>query len=634
MNNRKKKRINVKPPAVAPSKKSWPVFIPVFILVAITAILFSGALKNDFTNWDDIDYVTENPYVRDLSFRGIGNIFTVYVSNHYHPLTLLSLAIDYHLWGLNATGYIAGNILLHLLNVVLVFFILRQLGLSMAGGFIGALIFAIHPMRIESVVWVSERKDVLYVFFYLLALINYMRFLTSDRSVRYYLYALILFIMALFSKASAVSLPLVLLAVDYYFERQDYKKSVLEKIPLFLFSLIFGLIAVQAQSGGAQNTFPLMDKVFMFTYALCFYLFRFIAPFRHTPLIEFPVKEGAALPVVYYVSALIIPVLIIIYFRLRSFRKVYLFSILFFVLSVFMVLVKYPVGPAYLAERYTYMPYIALSFLLVTLITKDTRGHLNRYALFFLVPWLVFMAYRTVVGIGVWKNSTRLWTHVINYNPASQIGYNNRGIYRDKQGDYAGAIADFSEVIKLDSLDDMAYYNRGLSRKNKGDYAGALADLNKTVVLKPLYDAYYYRGNVKGLLGDYKGAVSDFNSALYLKAGDTKALTGRGTAYMQLGESVLAITDFNNVLKTDPNSADALMARGTAYSMQKDFENALRDYDAALRITPGAPEIYLMKGIVLNDMGQRQEACKVWQNAAGLGSLEAADLLNEMCMGK
>jgi len=634
VDNRKKKRNNVKPPAVAPPKKTWPVFVPVLLLVVLTAILFSGALRNEFTNWDDIDYVKENMYIRDLSLSGIYDIFTAYVSNHYHPLTLLSLAVDYHLWGLNATGYIAGNILLHLLNVVLVFFILRQLGLSVAGGFIGTLIFAIHPMRIESVVWVSERKDVLYVFFYLLALINYVRFLTSDRSLRYYLYALIFFIMALFSKASAVSFPLVLLAIDYYFERHDYKKMFLEKIPLLLFSLILGLIAVQAQSGGEQNTFPVIDKIFMFTYALCFYLFRFIAPFRHTPLIEFPVKEGGALPVVYYVSALIIPVMIIIYYRLKSFRKVYLFAVLFFVLPVFMVLVKYPVGPAYLAERYTYVPFIALSFLLVTLITKGNKGRLSRYALFFLVPWLVFMAYRTLTGMSVWKNSTRLWTHVINYNPSSQIGYNNRGIYRDKQGDYTGAIADFTEVIKLDSLDDMAYYNRGLSRKNIGDYAGALADLDKAVVLKPLYDAYYYRGNVKGLLGDYKGAVNDFNSALTLSAGDTKALTGRGTAYMQLGEAALAIADFNTVLNSNPASADALMARGTAYSMQKDFENALRDYDAALRITPGAPEIYLMKGVVLNDMGQGQEACKTWQNAAELGSLEAADLLDEMCMGK
>ncbi|HMD13864.1 MAG TPA: glycosyltransferase family 39 protein, partial [Bacteroidota bacterium] len=208
----------------------------IFFLFAATAIVYIPSLFNHFTNWDDEIYILNNPLIKNLSVDGVAKIFSTpqYMGN-YHPLTLLSYAFDYHLAELQPFVYHVTNLLLHFGCTFLVFFFLIELGMQQTSSFLAALLFGIHPMHVESVAWLSARKDVLYAFFFLGALICYVRYIQRDTK-RWYILSLLLFICSIFSKAVAVSLPVVVLLIDYLLDRPFSKKSILEKIPFFLFS--------------------------------------------------------------------------------------------------------------------------------------------------------------------------------------------------------------------------------------------------------------------------------------------------------------------------------------------------------------------------------------------------------------
>jgi len=607
----------------------------ILFLIIITLILFSNALNNGFTNWDDTDYVTENTFIKDLSINGIQNIFTAIVSFHYHPLTLLSLAVDYHFWGMNPKGFILGNIIFHILNTVLVFLIFIRFTKKTEMALIIALLFAIHPMRVESVVWISERKDVLYAFFYLLALFTYLKYITTNYLKKYYWLTLLFALLSLLAKAMAVSLPIVLLLFDYYYNRKNYKTLIIEKIPFFLISLLIGIIAIFAQSAAPQNAYPIIDKIFLITYATTFYFVKFFIPIHQSPLVEFPVKIGELLPFKFYISFLIIPLFGFLIYKLKSIRKEIIFSLLFFISTMLIILIKFPIGPAYLAERYTYIPYIGMAFIIAVLYIKLSKKYSKNIVTGVVVIWFIFLGIKTHFQNTIWRSSETLWSNIIENNPHSEIAYNNRGLAEDKLGNVAGAINDFNNVININPQNAMAYYNRGISKKELGDYEGAITDYTRTINIDPKYEGvYYYRGNAKGLTGDFKGAIADYNKAIENDPKSEKAITGRGTAKIQLGDLTGAIEDFNYALKVNPNYTNAYNCRGIAHSIMKNFDLALRDINSAIAIDKDYADAYLTKGNIYIDMNNTSEACIQFETARQKGDDDAINMINLYCNQK
>src|SRR5688500_3693467 len=205
-------------------------------VLGITFLLFLPALRNQFTNWDDMLYVTSNPLLKDLSLDGIKAILSTPVVSNYHPITILSLAVNYQLAELTPWSYLLTNIFLHVANTALVFwFIMLLSGNNRWVSAFSALLFGIHPMHVESVVWISERKDLLYTLYYMLALIFYVRYL-QKKDFKYLITVFILGALSLLSKPAAIVLPLSLILLDYYFQRQWSWKWIIEKIPLFILS--------------------------------------------------------------------------------------------------------------------------------------------------------------------------------------------------------------------------------------------------------------------------------------------------------------------------------------------------------------------------------------------------------------
>ena len=607
-------------------------FAYILLLTIITTVLFSGAVEHEFTNWDDNHYVTQNALVQDLSFQNTVRIFSSFVHSHYHPLTILSLAVDFHFWGLNPKGFIIVNIILHLLNVIMVFLILKLLS---GDGYIAlgaALIFAIHPMRVESVVWVTERKDVLYAFFYLLAIYHYIKYITSGENKKYYILTLLMFVLSLLSKALAASLPLVLLLLDYYHARKKFLKLIIEKIPFFALSLLFGVIAVVAQSGEVPNKHPFFAHLFLMSYALMFYLIKFFVPLFQSVLIEFPEKTTSYLPLKYYLSFLIIPVSIFLYIKLKKIRKELLFSFGFFMVGIILILIKFPVGPAYIAERYTYIPYMGLAFLISFIINKYPSGILKKTVFIIFFCWLLFLSYRTYLQIQVWENSESLWSNVIKHNPYSVIALNNRGDAKYYKGDYAGAIKDYDKALNINNETAGAYNNRANSKKQLNDLKGAIVDYNKALEIDCNYfDAYFNRAIAKDLLGDTAGALADNDKAIELKPNYADCYYNRANIKFKIGRIEDALKDYDKTITLNQAHADAYCNRGGAKHKLKDYLNAEKDYNKAIQLNPQYANAYNNRAVLRYEQGDTYNACLDWEQSKLYGNTSAQKLHDTYC---
>ena len=250
-----------KKPANTGKEAPW---IALLLVLVASAITWFPSVKNDFVNWDDIIYIMNNDMIHSFSLENISKIFSTYWMGNYHPFAILSFTFDYQFFKITPQGYHFHNMVLHLVNTALVYFFCfhlmnRRVGIAT----VAALLFAVHPMHVESVAWISERKDLLYTMWFLMALIAYL-FYCRNKDFKYLGLSLILFLFSLLSKAQAVTLPLSLLALDYFLNRKFTVKTLAEKIPFFLLSLVFGIIAIYAQKADNSINAVNISKVSSF----------------------------------------------------------------------------------------------------------------------------------------------------------------------------------------------------------------------------------------------------------------------------------------------------------------------------------------------------------------------------------
>ncbi|HKB43192.1 MAG TPA: hypothetical protein VKC90_02345, partial [Chitinophagaceae bacterium] len=290
----KQQTSQAKKPSVT-SKAATPItrmdYFGLFIILLIALIAFLPALKAGFV-WDDKNYIQNNPGLHSINLK---EIFSSYVLGNYHPLTMLSLAIEYHFWGLNEAGYHIINVLLHLLNVILVFYAIFLLSNKTGVALIAALLFGIHPLHVESIAWASELKDLLYTFFFLASYIFYLKYIKSNKN-KFLFYALLLFMFSLLSKAMAVSLPLLLLLTDYFKGRKINMTILLEKLPFFILAVIFGVVAIHAQKSSHSiqdiNIFTFPQRIIFASYGFITYLLKLLVPSHLSAYYPYPIRSG------------------------------------------------------------------------------------------------------------------------------------------------------------------------------------------------------------------------------------------------------------------------------------------------------------------------------------------------------
>ncbi|MDQ1264995.1 MAG: protein O-mannosyl-transferase, partial [Bacteroidota bacterium] len=381
-------------------------FILAGIIAAVTFLLFLPALQNGFV-YDDEIYAVNNPLLADLSFSGIKNIFSQYYFGNYHPLTILSLAIDYNIFGTGAAGFHFTNIFLHSIAVFFVFIFVYKLSSSAPASIVAALLFGISPLHVESAAWISSRKDLLYGLFFVLSLIFYLKYKfpsfekveknispfekveknispfekgglrgisqnsnkeqnSSNNNLFFYIISLIFFIFSCLSKAMGVMLPVILILIDILQNKKLSIKLLIDKIPFFVVSLVLGLIAIDAQSalGGIKESpaAPIFDKIILWLYGIFFYIYKMAIPTGMSANYSAPIEQGGGLQPIAYIGAfvIILSIFLIIYYYKKT--KIPAFSFLFYFFCILPVLQILPIGNAFTADRFSYLSSIGIIY--------------------------------------------------------------------------------------------------------------------------------------------------------------------------------------------------------------------------------------------------------------------------------
>jgi len=469
---------------------SLPTAKNICILIAFVLVVFSPCLKAGFINFDDDGSILSNAALQDLSLHSIGQIFIQTLNGNYVPLTTLSFAVEKYFFGFNPFVFHLDNLLLYVGVVILVLLLAGRMGLSNGAAFFAALIFAIHPMKVESVAWVTERKDVLYALFYLLALHQYWSYLqTSSR--KHYLTTIFWGLLSILAKPMALSLPLILLVFDWFYGRSLSKRVLIEKIPIVLY--VVG-IAWISYALNAHNLYGGITPqgVLIWVWSLVFYLWKFLFPFFVYPYYVLP-HPVSILYWPYFLSVLVFMVLIFLLVKFHR-HKLFIFAFLYFICSIFFLLRTGESNFTMVSDRFMFMPSLGICFFIGAWVDKQIKSR-RGIILFYIL--LVLIGVRTSLQVSVWHDSKSFWNELIHDYPNFYLAYNNRGTVFYQEGQDGLALRDYSRAILLNPKAAKAYLNRSLLKEEHKDYRGALEDalrakksggIVEDVYLKRLYD--------------------------------------------------------------------------------------------------------------------------------------------------
>jgi len=654
------------------------------IISIATILTYSSSFNNEITNWDDDNYIVKNPWLQELSGENLKSIFSEYYMGNYHPLAMLSLSIDFQIGGKNKKNeinpgiYHFTNFLLHLINTLLVFWLalllLKRFEIAVLTGFL----FGLSSMHVESVAWISERKDVLYALFFIASLISYVYYINTNKS-KYYFLSFSLFILSLLSKGQAVSLAVSIIAIDFLFGRRLLdKKIILEKVPFFILAAIFGVIAIKAQAAGNAlsdaDSYEFYKRIGFAGYAFTQYLIKLLVPTGLSAIYPYPDIISRTIPSVYWLFMIPAIAVVYLFFYFLKRNKIVAFCIAFFIINIFLLLQLIPVGSAILADRYSYIPsigyYLFIAYLLYELVNKSQSQKHIIYGIAGL--YLLGIGFVSYNRSNIWEDSLTLWNDTVEKSPKAVVAWNNRGSIKDKEKKHAEAIEDFTRAIVLkpdythafynrgtskkdwakerndssllkSALSDFdkaieldinfveAYHNRGLAKENLSEYSrdtfqlkkllnSALDDYNKTVDLNPKYEnALVNRGVIKGKMGRFDDAISDFNKAIELTPESASAYSNRGLAKDGKGDLPGAIADYNIAIEKDPEFVTAFLNRGIVHRKLKNYKASIVDFSKAIEIDQKLAPAYYFRGIDHILLNEKDAGCLDLKKAKELG---------------
>jgi len=582
-----------------------------FVILLITFIAFFPSLQSGFTNWDDEGHFLLNPHVVHFDIEHILQNFQSTVNLTYIPLTTLSFAIEYHFFGLNPFVFHLDNLLLHLAVVFLVFYFALRMGLDLEAAVLSALLFGIHPMRVESVAWITERKDVLYAFFYMLSLNSYCRFIDERKKIFYGLSILYGFL-SILAKPMALSLPLILWLCDWFKGREFTRKILWEKIPYFLFIIP---IAWMTYSLNARLPEASMGSGFLtWIWTFTEYISKFLFPFNISPLYTLPKPVAISNP--FYITALLLLASIFIFVVVFRNIRLLKFAFLYYFFSIFFLLRFDDLKDINIvADRFMYLPSLGFCLLIGFFIKEVSRqarakGRLVLRSLFYmLIIFYSLLLSKTFLQNYVWEDSFSLWSNIIRHNPQTAFAYYNKAKVYEFIRDFDSALEDYNKSIEINPGFVESYHDRGNIYQMKGQYDLALADFNKAVELNPcLSTTYTNRGNLYYAWEKEDLAIQDYTHALTLQPKDIFTLSNRGVVYQSQGEYDLALADFNRMLEMAPQSAAAYVNRGNLYSELEQNDSAIADYTRALELDSKMTAVYYNRATVYEAKGEYAKA--------------------------
>ncbi len=552
----------------------------IFLLVVLISLSFLPCLKADFVYWDDDLHLLKNPVVQTISPANTVEIFQSVVNKTYIPLTILSFNIEHAFFGLDPFVYHLNNLIFHLLICLLIYRLLCRMGLDKQVALLAALLFGVHPMHVESVAWVTQRKDVLYSLFYLLSLSCYWTYLTHRRKYSY-LGSLVFAALSILAKPMALSLPLTLLVLDWYYQGRIIRQALTNKIPYLLLIVPVAWITYALNARIPFENVP--ESLLIWAWSATFYIKKFFTPFVLLPLYSLPQPVSIFNPS-YASSVLMLISLPFVLWICRRDRLLF-FAVTFYAFSTFF-LWRYDntVDITIVADRFMYLP--SLGFC-VWLAHRAVENYRTRKAVILTIALVALLMIKTFLQCGIWKNDLTLWSHQIKHDKTSAHAYNSRGV----------------ALSKLGKTED------------------ALKDLDRAIELRPAHAlSHYNRGHIYARLGRSDEALKDLSQALTINPGHVNSLIERGVLLSKLGELNKALEDLNNAEKIEPNNPGIFNNRGIVHKKLGDWQNALNDYNRALQLNPRSASTYVNRARVWQELGNQDEAVKDLQEAQRLTS--------------
>lgn len=634
------------------------------LLAAITLAVFGQTIRYQFVNFDDDLYVYNTPAIKaGLTPKGVAAAFTNQHAHNWHPLTTISHMLDCQLYGLNAGGHHATSVILHTIAVLLLFWLLEQMtGATWRSALVAAL-FAVHPLHVESVAWVSERKDILSAVFFFLMLLAYNRYARAP-SVMRYLAVAGLFVAGLMSKSMLVSAPIILLLLDYWplrrFEqpssvrgkakatesdnqRRKVRLLFLEKIPLFVLAAVAAILTfvLQKRAAGAIPPLPFLWRVQNAFVSYVVYVWKTLWPVRLAVFYPHPNGTLTLWEVSFAILLLAAITSAVIVFRKG--RPYLLTGWLWYLVMLIPVIGIIQVGEQGYADRYTYLPHIGL-FVAVVWFAIDmasVRGSQPRATVTAAAAVLIVLvlAWVAFVQTSYWRNSEALWTHALAVTSDNDIAHNNLGYLCNDRGDLDDAISHFESAARIRSAKRDPHYNLasafvqmnlGDALAKKGQSDDAMMHYNEAIRLQPDYgDAYYNRGSVLLAKGHVDEAIADLAKTIEMHPNDADAHTSLGNALLQKGWPREAIAHYQTALALAPE--DPHSRNNLAWVLATASDNSIRDgakavgfAEEAVRLSGGREPLFLRTlAAAYAESGRFSEAIAVAQQAAGIANMQA-----------
>jgi tetratricopeptide (TPR) repeat protein len=618
-------------------KKKYTYFVIIFLII-VTCAAFGRIAGYDFVNLDDEGYIANNSHIQSgINIDSIQWAFTTRYFDIWNPMVWISFMIDYQLFGLKPGGYHLTNLFLHILSSLLLFWLFnRMTGAVWKSAFVAAL-FAIHPLHVESVVWISERKDVLSGFFWMLTLCSY-AYYTEKPGIKRYIPVVFIFILALLSKPMVVTLPFVMILLDYWpLKRFESPKGnwllwqIKEKAIFFILSVILIMITIYNPDKSHQELFPLSARISNALISFIIYMEKMFWPQNLSIFYPFPTQ----IPIWKVMGASILIAIISAVTIVTAKKNQYLLVGWWWylitvspVIGIIQISYSTPYG---MADRYTYLPSIGIAVMLSwgipSLIkSEEKRKYLLFPAAFFV---LVVWVYLTWLQCGYWKNSFELWNHAINVHKD-----NNVKAYGDQDfGTYSAGNIN-ANLHRKNGIgirpETVLYYNRGNAFAKMRQYQSAMEDYNQSIRLQPNFaPAYFNRGNLYRDMGQYQLAIKNYNITIQLCSECVDAYDQLGIVYGKLGQYQPALQIFNKVLSMKPNDHAAYNGRGIIYFKLGLYQQAIENLNYAIRIKPNYIDAYNNKALIHFNQNSNVLGCSYARKACSLGvckTLEAAKL--------
>lgn len=584
------------------SKTWW-----VWIVVAVTYLVFVPLFSQDYINYDDDWMIYENPYVTSFSASSIKGLFTEFYYGQYSPVAMTILGTFYTLGDGNIHWIKAYVLVLHILTSLLIFLLFKNLFSDRRFALLAMAFFALHPVQAEAVAWLSAGvKIVVFSFFAIAALHFWERFVVKRKPYQYIL-ALILMALSCLSKEQAFVIPVFMLLISWFKQQKILNlRTILQYIPFVVMAGVFVYVTFQAVSSRNEITFQefsLLQRLYYLSHSFVMYL----------KLMAFPVQQSLmyGIPDTGTFQMVLFPLLTLAFFvwmiKLGRKNKTAAMLFLFFLTSMILAfsLQLVALRDAIYADRYLYLGVPGFMLLVITL--SERFAH-RRLTTLFLIIVLIFSGV-TNARVSKFKNGEVIWTDAIEKGYKTPLPYTNRGHYYRKQGKVNLALSDYNEALKINPRYYVALNNRGKVLFDQGKVDLAIEDYNRSLAVVPDYQlALSNRGSAYGAIGRYEEALADLTRVIRKDSLFEDSYLNRALVFYSLDRFEEALADVNSYLALVPDDADMLNHRALCYSRLQKYKEAVADYNAAIRIDPSKGAFYMNRSLVYNLTGDKKRA--------------------------